>query len=170
MTTTLENILPKVKQVALSFSNGDPCRGDDIFSQACLYIVGRGFENEKPAFILKQVAWQAYAYCDSEKAYNRRVDTIKANSVVDRAGDDIYDYTEVLADNSTSVEDQIAEREQAEAIAEAVEALDPKAQQMIRLLRQGHSFAEIAAKLDVSRSAVSQKMDTIRKYLALAVL
>jgi predicted transcriptional regulator len=43
---------------------------------------------------------------------------------------------------------------------------DPKAQVIIPLLKNGLSFAEIANALGVSRSAVSQKMNTIQNTLS----
>ena len=80
--------------------------------------------------------------------------------------DEELDWTEFVCDPSESPEDIVAGREQSSQLEQAVARLDAKAQVIIALLRNGHSFAEIANKLGVSRSAVSQKMNTIQNTLS----
>jgi RNA polymerase sigma factor (sigma-70 family) len=165
MTTTLEQILPQIANVAKLFANGDQHTADDIASEAIAYICERGFQNETPAFILQQVKWQALAHVDRATAYTKYVGSIETATATSDDEEEL-DWTEYVCDLSESPEDIVADREQSSQLEQAVARLDAKAQVIIALLRNGHSFAEIANKLGVSRSAVSQKMNTIQNTLS----
>lgn len=52
-----------------------------------------------------------------------------------------------------------------EAIKKRVQELSPECQQLIAFAIIGYSDAEIANKLGVSRAAISQRRDTIRRNL-----
>jgi RNA polymerase sigma factor (sigma-70 family) len=168
MTTTLETILPQIANIAKLFANGDIHEADDIASEACAYILKHGYENESPAYILQSVKWVAFGHIDSARSYEKYVASIEGTTATD--DDDELDALELTPDSAASPEDLIADREFAEAFSEAVATLDPKAQVIIRLLNDGNSFAEIANAMGVSRSAISQRMNTIQMALAAALM
>ena len=102
-------------------------------------------------------------------SYTKYVGSIEASNTATNEDDEL-DALELVADQTDSPEDLIADREFSACFAEAVDSLDPKAQVIIRMLGAGNSFAQIAEAMGVSRSAISQKMNTIQTTLAAALM
>jgi RNA polymerase sigma factor (sigma-70 family) len=171
MTTTLEQIKTRMTKVCRRFANGNDMIAEDIFQQACLYILERGWQNEKPAFIMQQVQWQAFAYHDKQLAYFKRVDSLEfiygENETDDEDSNMPLDF---VIGQGLSPEETFMRCEKVESLEQAIEGLDPKSCKIIKMLEAGNSFADIARSFGISRSAISQQMRAIRETLACVYL
>lgn len=109
------------------------------------------FIEQKNAFQLIAAKWQALHSVTKEDTYRRHVDILEE------------DQLELIPGEGNNPEDLIIESESAEEILAIVEHLTSENQTVIRMIYLGYNESEIAQMLGISRPAVSQRKQTIRK-------
>lgn len=165
MTPTIHDRLTDLTPRMLAYARtiqSPELDADDLYQEMALAIVERdqrdpAFLDQQDAYLTQYGTWQAKHAAEKSYSYHGHVTQLE-----DAAG--MYC---LLGDDPDADPVQAAETaETIDELLEMVQALDPKNQQVVRLLYCGYSESEIARELHISRPAVSQRKRTIARALA----
>lgn len=152
-------------RMTVSRYSRDPMQADDIYG----YVVERLLKAIRPddtdAYILRLVSLRAADFIRSEEAYTFYADVEDVIMVVED-NDNVF---ERFVPNSVSTEDQIVLREMSAQIAEAMSALSEDNREIVMLIADGVKPAEIARRMNISRAAVSSRLQTIRASMSMSL-
>lgn len=159
----LERLAPRLSAIAWRVKDAAAGYGpEDAFQDMALSLVEKGvqepaFLEQTDSFILSRCSWDGRNKAQSGRTYS------KFNEPEDIG-------FELLSDRSAGPEDEAETRELMAGLKNAIERLGVKDREIIALLVIDCSPADIARKLGVSRSAISQRLQRIRTTLAGALV
>ena len=157
LKTLHDRHLRALQSVALSYTNGDASRAEDLLQETWLYVSGRldrlRFENPRAEFTYLRNAMH-YRALDLHKQLRR-----------ERALGDPHEDMDVFAEN-TSPEDVVCEADVRRRVADLIERLDPIDREVLALsLNANHTTEEIAVLLRISEGAVKSRLHRARARL-----
>lgn len=165
MTSNLETriaaITPRLERLALSMTNGDTLRAEDLLQNAMVRILSTCNDETDEHIIYMRSKSAMLHTIRAEQTYNHVVadETILSSHSDD--DDSLSLVWENVSSDQSTPEDELIQREELSRIREAIEQLSPKHRVIIRLIYIGMSPAEISRELGVSRAAISQSMTRI---------
>ncbi len=162
-------LLNTLEGMAFRYAGGNRHVADDIFSEM-LEAIAHMDDEETRQRILTKARWVALSHLKAERIYAHYVGTECEAAVTepdDERDEEPEDADCVFADRF-DVEHYDEQLELAASIELVIDTLEVTDQKIVRLLKDGFQPAEIARKLDVSRSAVSQRMTRIALTFAAA--
>lgn len=144
---------------------------EDLYQTIVLKMLERAAQD--PAFAQKSdtelltfAQWRARSKAGAGRIYTKYVEPEKFYH--DDEGDEIS-FLELIPSNALDPEEAVIAAEGLTAIEDLIQSLDPANRKIIYLLYQGYNQVEIAAALNVTRSAVNQRKSAIGKYLSHAL-
>lgn len=165
-------LFPRILATARIVHNNQPVQGlveyDDIVQEMALRILERAEQipdlNEQTnAYLMIDACRNAgYRMCNKEITYLKYVD---AETVADSDDESEISIFEIIPSKSTDPEDALIQKEIADELRSRISTMSPECQQFIALAVQGYTDAEIARKLEVSKSAICQRRKTVSKHL-----
>lgn len=174
--TIIEGLLPRLRTIAKKYAS-PTIEMDDILGNMIVSLYNRAasdptFLQVKPGYTAEQrdnylvqyAAWQGAKNKSllAAKTYDKYVQALPETSPED---EDDMDWAEHIADNSTSVEEEVSNREIFETIDGALHSLSIENQTIVIMTLEGYSNKEIAKHLCVSPSAISQRRNQIRQQM-----
>jgi RNA polymerase sigma factor (sigma-70 family) len=167
IASRIESLEKTLKSIAVSQAQSD--EAEDIYSSMIEAIVTKAeetpeFINQKDAYIISFATWEAKHVAEKSRIYLRYVD--EEGIITSDDGDEISTLDLIPSNNHQSVEDEIIERETLDELAKIIATMNTENQTVIKMLMVGCSKTEIAAKLGISKPAISQRIKTIGKTLA----
>ena len=141
---------------------------DDLFQSCIAHILEREdqYIDQRDEYILTACRWHLMHLLEASKVYLRWVD---CEGTVNNGDDDESEESTFDRIPSSSdfrpVEKKSEQAELAEDMLAIIKTLDPKNQQIIKLIFVGYKNSEIAEMLDISRPAVTQRLNSIREKL-----
>lgn len=170
----ITKLLPRLRYIALSMTNGDEYRADDLVQNAMVRILKTCDEATEDHIVFLRAKSAMLDTVHSEKTYNRVVqteNTLGAPAGVDEDPDQsVWESYLPRDQRAQTPEDEIIEREELAAIFQAIGQLPQDNQKIIKALAYGKSQSEIASELGISRAAISQRMDRIAAKLNLTLV
>lgn len=118
------------------------------------------FVNQNDAYKFQFAKWHASHLLDKSKVYSKYV------AVEGTSEDGEESAFDLIADAAQVDPADLLEGDQ---LIAAVKTLSRENQQIVKLLYVGYSKAEIAEYMNISRPAISQRINTIQKAFACAV-
>lgn len=174
MSATIQNISnriqalePRLRRIANQFAS-DPMDADDIFSEIVEAILTKCDPGFSDAKILTKAKWVACDHTKSIRTYNKYIDDESA-FIAAPEGDlenCEADFEQISANIYPNPEDAIIACEEADELALAISEFSPTLHLTFSLLRKGYKLVEIAQKMGISKSAVSQNVFKISRKLA----
>lgn len=143
----------------------DPLETEDIFHDMIAALLDNAisnpdFVNQQDAYKFQFAKWHASHLLEKSKVYSKYV-------AVEGASEDGEESAFDLIADATQVDP--ADLLEGDLLIAAVKTLSRENQQIVKLLYVGYSKAEIADQMRISRPAVSQRIQTIQKALAVAI-
>jgi RNA polymerase sigma factor (sigma-70 family) len=176
MENKLETLQAKIvkldrnlRSIASSFST-DKMDADDIYGEIVIAILTHSSENDSNSRILARAKWTCLDITRHGKVIDKHTqiefsaDARNDGSDVD-ADEDEQDRQDSLFHSSQTPEDTVISAEMQLLVAQAVAGMAPEYQQIVRMLAGGDNYAEIATKMNVSRPAITQRVQKIRQVL-----
>jgi len=171
----IEKLYPRLNRTAAHVFYGQPVpmvEQEDIAQEMALRIIERvnqlpGRLDQTDAYLMiDAVRCAGNRACSNEIMYSKYVKPENALSKGnDDEDEDPVNWEEFYNTSQPSIEDTIEKRMMLETIKKRVKELSPECQQLITFAIIGYSDTEIASKLGVSKAAISQRRDTIRRNL-----
>lgn len=176
--TKIQKLAAKLRGVAYKFSRStgvyvDP---EDIYSDLVTAILNQAqvdpeFINQTDAYIIQFAKFQASHICQKAQVYLRFVDEL--GNVVDPEDEDQAEDLEMTAEvrekllqNIQAVETEVLYNEMVETFVQtATSNLNQSELETVYMLYMGYKPAEIAREANISRAAVSMRIDKIAKKL-----
>jgi RNA polymerase sigma factor (sigma-70 family) len=166
LTSRIQELEPRLRRIANQFAS-DPMDADDIFSEMVEAILNHCEPDFSDAKILTKAKWVAYDHVNSVRIYTKYIGD--ANDLPVHSDDDPetydVDFEQVTATYFPNPEQAVIEREEAAELFRAVSQLSPTLQLIVSLLSKGYKPVEIADKMGISKSAVSQNISRISTSL-----
>jgi len=156
-------MMTRLTEIAHQYGR-DPMDADDILSEILEAISRLSSDDDSASRIFTKARWVALSHVRSERVYTKYVGSQSEAEVSYEEGDE--EDVEVLFSDSLTPEVEAEHLEMAAALEVAIDSLDVTDQKIVRLLKDGFLPADIAKKLNVSRSAISQRMAKIAKQFA----
>ncbi|KPL72228.1 hypothetical protein ADN00_15525 [Ornatilinea apprima] len=174
----IQKLAAKLRSVAYKFSRStgvyvDP---EDIYSDLVTAILNQAqvdpeFINQTDAYIIQFAKFQASHICQKAQVYLRFVDEL--GNVVDPEDEDQAEDLEMTAEvrekllqNIQAVETEVLYNEMVETFVQtATSNLKQSELETVYMLYMGYKPAEIAREANISRAAVSMRIDKIAKKL-----
>ncbi len=158
-------MMHRLNEIAHQYGR-DAMDADDILSEILEALTRLSSDDDSPSRIFTKARWVALSHVRSERVYTKYVGS-QSEAEVSFVEDDEEEVEVHFADSLTP-EQEVEHLEMAAALEAAINALpDDTDQKIVRLLKDGYLPADIAKKLDVSRSAISQRMAKIAKQFTL---
>lgn len=154
-------------RMTVSRYSRDPMQADDIYGYVVERLLTSIVQGDTDAYILRLVSLRAADFIRSEEAYTFYADVEDAIVTTEDTEDD-GDVFERFVSQSSSPEDQIVLREMSSQIAEAMSALSEDNREIVMLIADGVKPAEIARRMNISRAAVSSRLQTIRSSMSMS--
>ncbi len=157
-------LMNQIQRMASRFGR-DPMDADDILSEILEAIFRLCSDSDSNSRILTKARWIALSHKKTERIYTKYVgvETDATAALNDDEEEIELDFTDEL-----TPEMEAEHLEMAAALEEAISTLDVTDQKIVRLLKDGFQPADIARKMAVSRSAISQRMSRIASIFASA--
>lgn len=171
MNQKLIDLQPRITRSA-AYNETDRTSADDIAQEIYLDILERAAKNpslyeQTDAYILWQSVRNGGGHAvRSETRYAAHLQSVSA--AADEDGEEM-DWYEVTPGSSPDPAEAAELDETLAEIIEGIYKLSPENKQIVSMLYLGYSESEIAAKLGVSRPAITQRKATIRKQLSCAL-
>ncbi len=157
-------MMQRLTEIAHQYGR-DAMDADDILSEILEALTRLNADDDSPARIFTKARWVALSHVRAERVYTKYVGS-QSEAEVSFVEDD-EEEVEVHFSDSVSPEQEVEQLEMAAALESAINSLpDVTDQKIVRLMKDGYLPADIAKKLDVSRSAISQRMAKIAKQFA----
>lgn len=159
---TVVRLYPKLQGIARRVA--DTAAGyepEDVYQDMTLALVER--EKQEPTFLE-----QKDAYILSHCSWNGR-HKAAAGRVYGKYNEPENLKYELVSDKAAGPEDEAETRELLAGLKNVIEGLSLKDKKILSLLMIDYSPADIARRLNVSRSAICQRLQRIRKTLASAI-
>ena len=160
----IEELTPTIQQIALRFST-DEVPADDIYQGIIEKILLSCKPTDTRSFICQCATWHAKNMLCSERIYKQYVGSIFEEETED--GEE-YDIIELSVSNEPAPEEWVLRREMATAICELMAGVNDKNREILALLAQGETHQEIADRLKVTRTAVTNRVRAIRGAFSMA--
>ena len=174
--TKLEAIDAKMWQIAKKCANQDPeATVEDMYQYLLLALIERQksdpeFFEQTESYVVKYAYFMGTNLARKSRIYLRIVDD--AGNVIDPDSNDEDEDTQVELENREKllqkinlVEQDVLRIELVEAIAEAMETLSDDNRKVVEMLYLGYRKSEIAEELNISKPAVTYRIETIAKTL-----
>jgi RNA polymerase sigma factor (sigma-70 family) len=167
MTTSLPDRIaelePRIRKITASYAR-DPFDADDIYQSVIERILAHSKPEDSNARIYTYARWKASEFRAREETYVRNVGDetmILATAHLDtdnelEDGDAFDDAFEFFNAGTSNPEDAMIAAEEMTARSAAIARLDPRNQQIIRLLSDGCRQVEISRRMGVSAPRISQ--------------
>ena len=160
----IEALSPRLTQIAKQYAS-DPMAADDIFQHMVECILKQADPADSNSRILTLAQWRARNYIQSEKVYLTYVSdegVLQGQGDGDEEQESAFDTYQAPDQSAHGVEDDVLDAEIAAQLQKLIDQLPVENQRLVTLLKAGNTPAEIARKLGVSRSAISQRIKQIR--------
>lgn len=148
-----------IREIAASFGR-DPMDTDDICSEILEKIWLLSSDEDSRSRILTRARWVALNHVRDNARYGEHLATEDELRTF-LADDKDEDETDELFQETVTPEDHLLAAERKADIKALVHTLSATDQSIVRLLKDGFQPTEIASKMAVSRSAISQRMSDI---------
>ncbi len=158
-------LLKHLQHIAAHFGR-DRMEADDIYGEMLEAIVRLSSDEDSNSRILTRARWIALSHVKAQRIYTKHVGPQSDAEVSFIENDE--EEVECLFADETTPEQEAEDLEKVAALEIAIATLDTTDQRIVRLLKDGFQPVDIARKLDVSRSAISQRMTRIARQLAAA--
>ncbi len=160
--------MARLQGIANEFAR-DPMDADDIMSEILEALARLSSDEDSNSRIFTKARWIALHHVRDEHIYDKYVGAQSEAEVAHASNaDDERDDVDVLFIESVTPETVVEQQQEADALELAIGSLDITDQKIVKLLQAGFAAAEIAKKMAVSRSAVSQRMTKIaRRFTAM---
>lgn len=175
LVSRTNDLLPRMKYAAASIYSSQPVPGlvqfDDIMQTMALRIIERAKQipdllEQTDAYIMIDATRNAgYRICNSEAIYLQHVTTEDIYPVTSDEEESQTTIFEVIPSEVMNPEEAAIEHQLAEALGEAIKNLTPGCREVVALSAAGLTDTQIAMRLGVSKSAISQRRALIRKNL-----
>jgi RNA polymerase sigma factor (sigma-70 family) len=151
---------------------------DDLYQYMAQVIIEKAnshpeFLDQKDAYIVKYASWKASHLISHSITYLKYVDDQEKMTPIDTRGrlDFNLEWNEDEVDNTPIANDLTPEQALIEAEAQAellavFDALSDESRDIITMLYQGFSKAEIALKMGVSKPAITQRVQTVARRIS----
>jgi RNA polymerase sigma factor (sigma-70 family) len=144
----------------------DSMDADDIYSYVIELMLAQSNPADSNSKLLTFARWKAIAYRALQNTYNKNV-AEEAEISTGTDEDDTVELTwETFRCEQQSVEDQVVEKEELAAIRNIVDTMSPENQKIVKMIARGDSPAEISRIMNVSRSAISQRIAAMTSAFA----
>jgi len=153
-----------LKAIAGSFA-GDNLETDDIYGAIVEDILTHSDPNDSNARILTRAKWVCGHYNDHALVVAKHTQPELDVQVSETDDLDELDWQETTMKVTTTPENAVIDAETQAMIARVVATMEPRHQQILRLLVCGNSKAEIADQMGVPRPRVSQLIKDIRNTI-----
>jgi RNA polymerase sigma factor (sigma-70 family) len=162
----IETLTPHLRRIAKQYAQ-DPMQADDIFQHMAECILKQADPTDSNSRILTLAQWRARNFVETEKTYLTYVSdegVLQGQSDEDDQ-DSAFDTYQAPDQSAHGVENSVVNAEIGEQLRDLIARLPVENQRLISLLAAGEKPAEIARTLGVSRSAICQRLQSIRKWL-----
>lgn len=163
----LVSLLPRIQKVAHYLDTVPDVHYDDLVSNMCLRILERAKSiptvlDQKDAYLVIDAFQNTMHLRESAHVYRK----YNHQEMMVEVEDEPVSFFETVASNDQNPEDALVYSEMADEIRERVRQLSPECVELIKFSISGLTDAQIAEATGVSKSAISQRRNTIRKALA----
>lgn len=168
MEFNLSNTTIKALQSIARRYAQDGMEADDLFSEITEGVLTSCKPDDSQARIVTKARWIALSHLRTNRVYSKYVGSqydLECNLSKSDDGEQ-YEVDELFMADELSPEDQLTEMELAAALEVAISQLSPTDQKIARMLRDGLQPVDIAKALDVSRSAISQRINKLAVSLS----
>jgi RNA polymerase sigma factor (sigma-70 family) len=163
LSDRIAELEPRIRKIAASYAR-DPFEADDIYQHMVERILAHSTPEDSNARIYTYARWKASEFRAHEETYGRHVgdETMILAAAHQEAdndteeGDALDDAFEYFDAGCANPEDAMIAAEEMASRSAAISRLDPKNQQMVRLLSDGCRQVEISRRMGVSAPRISQ--------------
>lgn len=163
LTARILALEPKLRAIASRFGK-DEMDTDDVYSEILEGILMTCEPEFSDAMIVTKAKWIALDHINAYNTYGKYVSTEEAAATGQQPNEDGIDF-DIIDLSSGNPESILVEKETWTKVKRNFELLSPTLQTIIALLAKGYRPVEIAEKMDVSKSAVSQNINRIQNAL-----
>jgi RNA polymerase sigma factor (sigma-70 family) len=166
----LESLSPTLKKIAARYAT-DKIDADDIYQGIVEKVLKTCSPEDTKSYICQLATWTARNIVNAELIYMRYVTTVKGEETGEE--DETLDISEIFVDsNAVSPEDHLIEYETSNELAEilstVIDDLDDTNRTIIGMLMQGKTHQAIADALDLTRTAISNRVRGMRGTFQMA--
>jgi RNA polymerase sigma factor (sigma-70 family) len=159
-------LMPKLKFIALRVrGSSSDLDTDELINEMVIALIKKAkssptFLNQNTSFILQFAGWQARHAAHSHRRSGSRF----FDASFDEPTEAEENYAEAIA-----IEDDYSNVELSDSIREAIADLHPSYRKLVNLMFLGLPKNEIAEKIGITPGALQDRMQVLRKRLALAM-
>jgi RNA polymerase sigma factor (sigma-70 family) len=167
LSERIETLTPHLRRIARQHAQ-DPMQADDIFQHMAECILKQADPTDSNSRILTLATWRARNFVESEQVYLTYVSdegVLQGQGDGDEEQDSPFDTYQAPDQSVHGLESEVIEAEVSKQLQDLIAKLPTENKRLISLLSAGEKPADIARKLGVSRSAISQRLKSIRTWL-----
>jgi RNA polymerase sigma factor (sigma-70 family) len=170
-TTTIEKLSSRLNRYSYCIT-GPEMTSEDSYQEMVLALLEKAadttttFFDQAEAYQVRYASWQAMKQAQAGRTYLKYVTSLETTTAEHFGVEDELDIFEVFPAAGPSLEDQVIADETASEIMAALSELTLTNRTVAAMIYLGYSQSEIAARLGVSKPAISERKATISKYLS----
>lgn len=159
----VENLAPTLKRISARYATNE-YDADDIYQEIIEKILKTCKETDTTSYLCQLATWTARNLVNAERIYMRYVTTVTDD---DSGDEEILDISEIFIDqNSVTPEDRLIEYETSKELAvllsRVLDQLDDTNRSIVGMLMQGKTHQTIADTLNLTRTAISNRVRSMR--------
>lgn len=160
----IEQLTPMLKKIASVYATAD-YDPDDIYQSTCEAILTKCKPTDTKSYIIQLANWHARNLVNKAATYTRYVSTLEA--VADDTDEEMDVLEAIIAEDSTP-EEHLIQSEEIKNLSEILTGLDRTTRTIISGMVDGLTHQQIADKLGLGRTAVTNRVLRLRTTLTLA--